>query len=362
MRQGAMTMLAEPSKTSLNESNRYTALICAVLAVGIFILDVQSLPLGVAAGVAYVGVVFIALWLPERKHTFIVAGGVSLLTILGFILSEPAGVPWMVVVNRLLALYAIWLTAIAGTWLVLTKRRRSEADLQEIEREVDRARNAKSRFLNTASNDMRHHLQTLNLLNGALRKTVTQPKAQEMFAMQGDALAELSDLLNSLLEISEFEAGEVELNITETPIRDVFQKLKDEFEYQAQAKHLQIEFESQSEAVLSDGFLLIRILRVLVSNAIRYTNEGEVRVSCRHESAGLRITVQDTGVGMAADQLALIFEEFYRINNDPVARNNGLGLGLSIAECSANLLGTTVNVESELGRGSSFSLLVPAAA
>jgi signal transduction histidine kinase len=355
-------MFAEPSKTSLNESNRYTALICAVLAGGIFILDVQSLPLGVAAGVAYVGVVFIALWFPERKHTFIVAGGVSLLTILGFILSEPAGIPWMVVVNRLLALYAIWLTAIGGTWLVLTKRRKSEVDLQEVEREVDRARNAKSRFLNTASNDMRHHLQTLNLLNGALKKTVALPKAQEMFAMQGDAVAELSDLLNSLLEISEFESGEVEMNITETPIQGVFQKLKDEFEYQAQAKHLQIEFEPQSEVVLTDEILLTRILRVLLSNAIRYTNEGEVKVSCRREATGFRITVQDSGIGMASDQLALIFEEFYRINNDPVARNNGLGLGLSIAECSANLLGTIVNVESEPGRGSIFSLLVPAAA
>ena len=353
-------MLADPSKTSVNDSSVYTALICAVLAAGIFILDTQILPLGVAAGVAYVGVVFIALWFPERQHTFIVAGGVSLLTILGYLLSEPAGIPWMVVVNRLLALCAIWLTAIAGTWLVLTKHRKSKADLQVVKREVDRARNAKSRFLDTASNDMRHHLQTLNLLNGALRKTVTQPKAQEMFTMQGDALAELSDLLNSLLEISEFESGEVELNITETPIQGVFQQLQDEFEYQAEAKHLQLEFESQSEVALTDEMLLTRILRVLVSNAIRYTNEGEVKVFCRREPAGLRITVQDSGVGMASDQLALIFEEFYRINNDPVARNNGLGLGLSIAECSANLLGTTVNVASEPGRGSSFSLLVPA--
>jgi two-component system, sensor histidine kinase len=180
--------------------------------------------------------------------------------------------------------------------------------------------------------------------------------------MQGDALAELSDLLNSLLEISEFETGEVELNITETPVQGVFQNLLDEFEYQAQAKNLQIEFDSQSEVALTDEILLTRILRVLVSNAIRYTNEGEVKVSCRREFTGLRIAVQDTGVGMAPDQLALIFEEFYRIDNDPVARNNGLGLGLSIAECSTSLLGTTVNVESEPGRGSNFSLLVPAAA
>jgi len=355
-------MLAGLSKTSVNQATVYIALICAALAAGIFVVDIQSLPLGVAAGVAYVGVVFIALWLPKQQHTFIVAGGVSALTVLGFLLSEPAGIPWMVIANRLLALYAIWLTAIAGTWLVLTKRKKSEADLQKVEQEADRARNAKSRFLNTASNDMRHHLQTLSLLNGALRKTVTQAKAQEMFAMQGDALAQLSDLLNSLLEISEFESGEVEVKIAETPIQGIFQLLQDEFEYQAQAKDLQMEFESQSEVALSDGMLLTRILRVLLSNAIRYTNQGEVKISCRRESGGLRIAVQDSGIGMASDQLAMIFDEFYRIDNDPAARDSGLGLGLSIVERSAKLLETTVDVESEPGRGSSFSLVVPAAA
>jgi len=355
-------MLAGLSKTSVNQATVYIALICAALAAGIFVVDIQSLPLGVAAGVAYVGVVFIALWLPKQQHTFIVAGGVSALTVLGFLLSEPAGIPWMVIANRLLALYAIWLTAIAGTWLVLTKRKKSEADLQKVEQEADRARNAKSRFLNTASNDMRHHLQTLSLLNGALRKTVTQAKAQEMFAMQGDALAQLSDLLNSLLEISEFESGEVEVKIAETPIQGIFQLLQDEFEYQAQAKDLQMEFESHSEVALSDGMLLTRILRVLLSNAIRYTNQGEVKISCRRESGGLRIAVQDSGIGMASDQLAMIFDEFYRIDNDPAARDSGLGLGLSIVERSAKLLETTVDVESEPGRGSSFSLVVPAAA
>ena len=362
MHEDATTMLAGLSKISVNQSSVHIALICAALAVGIFVIDIQSLPLGVAAGVAYVGVVFIALWLPKWQHTFIVASGVSLLTAVGFLLSEPAGVPWMVVANRLLALYAIWLTAIAGTWLVITNRKKSEDDLQKVEREADRARNAKSRFLDAASNDMRHHLHTLNLLNAALRKTVTQAKAQQMFAMQADALAELSDLLNSLLEICEFESGEVELNITETPIQGVFQQLQDEFEYQAKAKDLQVEFESQSEVALSDGMLLTRILRVLVSNAIRYTNKGEVKVFCRRESGGLRITVQDSGIGMASDQLAMIFDEFYRIDNDPAARNNGLGLGLSIVELSTKLLGTAVDVESEPGRGSSFSLVVPAAA
>ena len=354
-------MLAGLTKSSGNRSNVHIALICTVLAAGIFIIDVASLPLGVAAGVAYVGVVLIALWLPKWQHSFMVAGGVSVLILLGYLMSEPAGIPWMVLANRLLALSAIWITAIGGSWLILTKRKKSEEALQKVEQEADRARKAKSRFLETASNDIRHDLQTLSLLNRALCKTVTQAKAQEMFAMQGNALARLRDLMNSLLEISEFESGEVELKITETPIQGIFQELQDEFEYQAQAKDLQLEFSSQSEVAHSDKTLLTRIVRILVSNAIRYTNQGEVEVFCSCEPGGLRITVRDSGIGIAADQLARIFDEFYRVENDPADRNGGLGLGLSIVERSVNLLGTEMEVESEPGRGSSFSLLVPAA-
>jgi signal transduction histidine kinase len=359
--QEAMIMLAGLSKSSGSQSNVRIVLMCTALAAGIFIVDIASLPLGVAAGVAYVAVVLIALWLPKWQHSFIVAGGVSVLTVLGYLLSEPAGIPWMVVANRLLALAAIWLTAIGGSWLVLTKRKKSDEALQQVEQEAERARKAKSRFLETVSNDMRHHLQTLSLLNGALRKTVTQAKAQEMFAMQGDALAKLSDLLNSLLEISEFEAGEVELKIADTPIQGIFQQLRDEFEHQAQAKGLQLEFDSQSEVARSDSTLLTRIIRILVSNAIRYTDQGEVKVRCRREPGGLRITVRDSGIGIAADQQARIFDEFYRVENDPAGRNGGLGLGLAIVERSVSLLGTKMEVESEPRRGSSFSLVVPAA-
>ena len=482
-----MKVLAGLSQDPANHTNMQIVLSCAVLAAGIFVVDVASLPLGVAAGVAYVAVVLISLWLPRWQHSFIAAGGVSILTILGFLLSEPAGIPWMVIANRLLALSAIWLTAIVGSWLVLAKRKKSEdalrmqksfsdtlfetapaivllldpngkitginpyleqvsgysvkevlgkhwiepftpkeeqpvnpgilhddsgqaqdtrattaiitkngeqlqiewrgttlrdaageivgylnvghdvtdhikheKALQNAEQEIYRARSAKSRFLETASNDMRHHLQTLSLLNGALRKTVTEPKAQNMFALQGDALAHLSDLLHSLLELSKLESGDVELRITEIPIQEIFQQLQDEFEGQAQAKGLQIHFDSQSEAAYSDRLLLTRIVRILVSNAIRYTNQGVVNVCCLRDPSGLKITVQDSGIGIAPDQLARIFDEFYRVDNDPVGKNGGLGLGLSIVERSTNLLGTKMEVESDLGQGSSFSLVVPA--
>ena len=111
--------------------------------------------------------------------------------------------------------------------------------------------------------------------------------------------------------------------------------------------------------MLSDSTLLTGILRVLVSNAIRYTNQGEVKVRCRRKPDGLRITVEDSGIGIAPDQIGRIFDEFYRVDNDPVARDGGLGLGLAIVDRSVNLLGTRMDVQSAPGQGSRFSLLVP---
>lgn len=102
-----------------------------------------------------------------------------------------------------------------------------------------------------------------------------------------------------------------------------------------------------------------RIVRILVSNAIRYTKEGAVDIRCWREPEGLLITVQDSGIGIAPDHLARIFDEFYRIDNDPEERKSGLGLGLTIVERSANLLGAKVEVESKLGQGPKFTIVVP---
>jgi signal transduction histidine kinase len=356
-----MQGLAGDSDSLKNHANVRITLVCTFLAVGIFLVDVGSLPLGVAAGVPYVAVVLISLWLSQWKYSLIVAGGVSVLTILGFLLSEPAGIPWMVIINRLLALLAIWLTAIVGGWLVFVKRKKLEEALQKAEQETDRAIDAKARFLETTSNDMRQHLQTLSLLSAVLRKSAVDPKMQELCVQQGEAVAQLGDLLNDILEFSELESGDVQVNITRAPVQEIFEQLQGEFEGQAQAKGLQLQFDSRDSVAYSDSVLLTRILRSLVSNAIRYTKNGSVNVSCLPETDGLRFTVRDTGIGISSDNLARIFDEFYRVDHDPVGKNGGRGLGLAVVERSVNLLGTRVDVESKPGQGSSFSIIVPAA-
>jgi signal transduction histidine kinase len=200
------------------------------------------------------------------------------------------------------------------------------------------------------------------LLNGALNRTVADSKMQEMITKQGNALAQLGDLMNSLLEISELESGEIDLEITDVAMQEIFQKLREEFDYQARAKGLLLIFDGGSGVARSDKTLLLRTIRLLVSNAIRYTSEGTITVSSRAVPDGLRVTVEDTGIGIAPDHLARIFDEFYKVDYNPAGRHGGLGLGLTIVEQSLALLNGRIEVDSEPGRGSSFSLLLPAAA
>jgi len=342
-------------------SDAHIYLVCGVIALVVFVVDVASLPLGVAAGVAYVPAVLVALRLPHWQQTFMVAGAVSILTVVGFLLGEPAPVLWMVLANRLLAISAIWLIAIGGNWLILTRQATAEEKLEQAERETDSARRAKKRFLETASNDIRHHLQTLVLINAALGRTTDPEKVRKMLGMQGDALGHLSDLMNSLLDISDIESGEVELNIEDVELNTIFEKLDQEFRSKAEAKNLNLTVDRTAGVVRTDGTLLTQVLRSLMSNAIRYTEKGAVAVNCFREPGGVRVTVRDSGVGITHDHLENIFEEFYRVDNNPAARNNGLGLGLTIVDRIVRLLDIGLDVDSEPGQGSSFSLLLPVA-
>lgn len=339
----------------------YIWMMCAALVIAVFVVDAFRLPLGVAAGVAYVPAVLIALWFQKWQHTFIVAGVASALTILGYVLSEPSGIPWMVTANRLLALSAIWLIAIGGSWVVLARRGRAEEELRQAQLEIDKARAAKLRFLLSASNDIRHHLQTLVLLNAALHRTTGEAKSLKMLNAQGDALGHLSDLMNSLLDLTDIESGEVEPKIEQVNLGDILEKLDREFRGNAQAKQLDLDIEPSTDIVYTDPSLLTQALRSLLSNAIRYTDEGRVALRCTRGPEGLRIAVCDTGIGIADDQLSNIFDEFYRVEYDPAGRDAGLGLGLTIVDRIAKLLDIRLHVESQVGLGSCFSLQLPAA-
>ena len=243
----------------------------------------------------------------------------------------------------------------------VTERKQVEAALEQARREAEHANLAKSRFLATASHDLRQPLQALGLLNGALRRMVFDPECREVLEQQELAVDAMSRLLNALLDISKLESGAIKLEISDFEIGPLFEEMRREFAGIAASKGLRFSIDSPSEIVHSDPALIGQVLRNLVSNGIKYTPAGSVELRCERRDSALRIEVRDSGVGIAADQVALIFDEFYQIGVSPNSARDGYGLGLSIVQRIARLLEFKVEVSSISGSGSVFSFELPSA-
>src|SRR5215469_11908081 len=224
---------------------------------------------------------------------------------------------------------------------------------------ANRANQAKGRFLATASHDLRQPLQTLALLNGALRRMVTGGDADEVLSQQGHAIGAMSRLLNALLDISKLESGAVEAHPADFKVGGLLEGLRREFTALAASKGLALELESADEYAHSDPALVEQILKNLVSNAIKYTRQGRVLLRCQPEEGAVRVDVLDTGIGIPADQLAYIYDEFYQVGVPANSSRDGYGLGLSIVQRLVRLLNLRLDVASEVGSGSLFSLMLP---
>jgi PAS domain S-box-containing protein len=235
---------------------------------------------------------------------------------------------------------------------------RDVTDAKEVERQLVEANRAKSRFLAAASHDLRQPIQTLNLLNRAAKSRAIDPTHLQIIDKQQNALDSIARLLNSLLDISKLEAGVVKPDIEDCKVQKIFDSLRSEFEDQAHDKGLKLVVERCHGVARSDPRLLTQILENLVANAIRYTQQGVVRLRCLHKDIGIRLQVLDTGLGIPATELERIFEEFHQVDAGS-QRPEGLGLGLSIVKRTAHLLGCAVEVESVPGKGSVFSVVVP---
>ncbi len=244
----------------------------------------------------------------------------------------------------------------------VSDRKRAEFELIEAREAADRASQGKSRFLATASHDLRQPLQTLALLNGSLRRIVRDADADEALLQQEQAVRAMSRLLNALLDISKLESGAIKPEPTDFRVATLFEELRREFDSIAASKGLQLQIESCAHAVHSDPSLVGQILRNLVSNAIKYTHRGWVHLRCLHEATAVRIEVLDTGIGIPADLIPHIYDEFYQVSSSSDRSRDGYGLGLSIVQRLARLLALELEVRSEVGRGSVFSVLLPAGA
>ena len=241
----------------------------------------------------------------------------------------------------------------------LESRREIELALKQAKAAADRANDTKTRFLAAASHDLRQPLSSALLFLESIGEAGLKGLDLDYLHKARVALASLSNLLDTLLDVARLDSGGIEPQYLDFPVSAVLDRIVPEFAGVARAAGLHLDFVPSSAWVRSDLHLLETVLRNLISNAIRYTPRGRVLVGCRRRRDGLLIAVHDTGIGIAAEHLEAIFTAYYQVPAGGRARTTGIGLGLSIVERISTLLSLHREVRSAPGRGSMFGVLVP---
>ncbi|MCR6632917.1 MAG: ATP-binding protein [Magnetospirillum sp.] len=240
-----------------------------------------------------------------------------------------------------------------------TVRDRTEETRAQAE-EARRANESKTRFLATASHDLRQPLQAAGMFVEVLAARLADSPNAAVVEKLRQSVDATQTLLTTLLDLSTLEAGKIEPQVSRFPLMPLLANLYDQMEPEATAKGLRLKVVPTGVRVISDPVLLERILRNLLVNAIRYTQGGGVLLGCRRLGDRVAICVIDTGIGIPEDKMETIFEDFTRLGDKGSGANRGLGLGLGVVRRTARLLDHAIEVRSIPGKGSCFALLVPA--
>jgi Na+/proline symporter/signal transduction histidine kinase/CheY-like chemotaxis protein len=225
---------------------------------------------------------------------------------------------------------------------------------------AEEANNSKTRFLAAASHDILQPLNAARLYVTSLVERRHEGEDARLVENIDDSLGAIEEILGALLDISRLDAGAMPPSIANFNIGDLLRSLEIEFAPIAREKKLKLTFVPCALPVRSDRVLLRRVLQNLVSNAIKYTPQGRVLVGCRRRGHTLQLCIYDTGLGVPAIKRGEIFKEFHRLDQGArIAR--GLGLGLSIVERIARVLGHGVALDANRSGGSNFSVTIPVA-
>ncbi len=231
--------------------------------------------------------------------------------------------------------------------------------LVEAKDEAERANRSKTSFIAAASHDLLQPLNAARLFVSALAERRLAAANHGLIRQTGVALDSVEELLEALFEISRLDAGAIHPEIVALPLDHILSALRIEFAPLARRDGLEFEIADSGLWVQSDMRLLRSILQNFVSNAIRYTDKGSVTVEAHAQGASVLISVRDTGAGIEPDKREAIFEEFRRLGR--TQKIPGKGLGLAIVRRACAMLGYPINLDTEPGRGSTFSIEIPRA-
>lgn len=231
--------------------------------------------------------------------------------------------------------------------------------LRAAQDEVARAAQAKVRFLAAASHDLRQPAQSLTLFGAVLAERLAGHPQLPLVQTMNRAVEAMRGLLDALLDVARLDSGIVSPDMAPFALAEMLGRLEADYGPRAAAKGLKLRVRPLKAQIRSDAALLERLLRNLLDNALRYTAAGGVLLGCRRRGMILCIEVADTGVGIPADKLDEIFDEFVQLGNAERDRSRGLGLGLAVVKRLSHLLGLPVRVRSRPGRGTCFTVEVP---
>lgn len=250
-------------------------------------------------------------------------------------------------------------TYVAATIRDITARLSQEAQVREARDHAERASHGKSFFMAAASHDLRQPLQSIALLNGALRRMTRDAQLREILEEQDKAVATMAALLNSLLEISRLESGESQPRLVDFDVAALLEEVRRAFEQAAAQKGLALRVTSDSHCARSDRSLVGLVTRNLLENAIRRTESGWVELRATGDRGRISIAVSDSGPGLPAEHEALLLSGDLPPRDSRGAPRDGISLGLMIARHAIELLDAGIRVRSATGGGSTVSLELP---
>jgi len=232
-------------------------------------------------------------------------------------------------------------------------------DLDEARLLAEQANIGKSKFLAAASHDLQQPVEAISLFAGMLGREETSPRAKAIVRDLRAAQESMRSMLGQLIDLSRLEVGDVVPQIVTISLETLLEPLVAEFRTQAEGKGLRFRFVAVPARVKTDPVLFNRIVRNILSNAVRHTPEGGVLIGARRRNGMLRLEIHDTGPGIPEDMRERIFEEFYQLDEGSGDRSAGIGLGLPTARRFSQLLDHRLDMRSVVGRGTSFFLTVP---
>ena len=232
-------------------------------------------------------------------------------------------------------------------------------DLRHQKEVAEQANLAKSSFLAAASHDLRQPVHAIGMLVGALREVALPDTAIALVERIEESTLAMDGLFNAILDISRLDAGIVDVSVKSFPIQPLLRRICNDYAAEAEAKSVVLTLHYCSAIVATDPLLMERIVRNLVSNAVRHTVAGRIVVGCRRSADRVRVEVWDTGPGVPFAERDRIFQEYVQLRNPERDRAMELGLGLAIVRRLSDLLGCPIALRSQLGQGSCFSVDMP---